>query len=58
MPVDPGAPMMRSVAKATPIRERPVIADYIARGLARPAFERAVAAQLKSFEGKDGVDEA
>ena len=32
------------------VAARPALADYVARGMARPAFQAALAAQLKPFE--------
>ncbi|NWM10673.1 glutathione S-transferase family protein, partial [Escherichia coli] len=32
------------------ITERPVLAAYVERGMARPAFQRAIAAQLADFQ--------
>jgi glutathione S-transferase len=41
--------VLRELADSAAMRECPALAAYIARGLARPAFERALADQLAPF---------
>lgn len=41
--------VLREGAEDDVIRSRPALADYVARGVARPAFKRALAAQLAPF---------
>jgi glutathione S-transferase len=42
--------VLRIFARTDLIGEFPTLADYVARGDARPAFQRALAAQLSDFE--------
>lgn len=42
--------VLRNADGSPLIGERPALAAYVARGMARPAFERAMAAQLADFQ--------
>ncbi|MGH8336935.1 MAG: glutathione S-transferase family protein, partial [Gammaproteobacteria bacterium] len=47
--------VLREGAQDDVIRSRPALADYVARGEARPAFKRAMAAQLAPFAENEPV---
>lgn len=47
--------VLREGAHDDVIRTRPALADYVARGVARPAFARAMAAQLAPFAENEPV---
>ncbi|MEP9358125.1 glutathione S-transferase family protein [Sphingomonas sp. KR3-1] len=42
--------VLRNADKSELLRARPTLAAYVERGMARPAFERAMAAQLADFQ--------
>lgn len=42
--------VLREMAGSALLADRPVLADYVARGMARPAFQAALAAQLADFD--------
>lgn len=42
--------VLREMAGSALLTDRPVLADYVARGMARPAFQAALAAQLADFD--------
>ncbi|NWP47709.1 glutathione S-transferase family protein, partial [Escherichia coli] len=42
--------VLRNADGSPLITERPVLAAYVERGMARPAFQRAIAAQLADFQ--------
>ena len=42
--------VLREMQGSTLMTDRPVLADYVARGMARPAFQAALAAQLADFD--------
>lgn len=42
--------VLRNADRSPLLDERPALAAYVARGMARPAFERAMAAQLADFQ--------
>ncbi|MDG2535539.1 glutathione S-transferase family protein [Sphingomonas sp. HITSZ_GF] len=42
--------VLRNADRSPLVSERPALAAYVARGMARPAFERAMAAQLADFQ--------
>lgn len=44
--------VLRRAGRSTMLQEQPRLVDYIARGEARPAFQRAFAAQLAVAEGR------
>lgn len=46
------ATVLRDLGSTTFVTDHPVLGPYLARCLARPAFERALAAQLADFEAK------
>lgn len=46
--------VLRRLGRSTMLQEQPRLTDYIARGEARPAFQRAFAAQLAVFEATTG----
>ena len=47
------ATVLRELQHTALIDERPILRDYLARCVARPAFGRAMAAQLADFEAAD-----
>ena len=42
--------VLRNADRSPLLDERPTLSAYVARGMARPAFERAMAAQLADFQ--------
>jgi glutathione S-transferase len=46
--------VLRRLGSSGPLDERPTVAAYVARGQARPAFQRAFAAQAAVFEAASG----
>lgn len=47
--------VLRRLGRSTLLPEQPRLVDYIARGEARPAFQRAFAAQHAVFEARQGT---